>query len=44
MLPEGPLFSREFRQLLDIAARPFTWVDKLNDPRGLYAYCFCDVL
>lgn len=43
-LPEGPLFSQEFRQLLDIAARPFTWVDKLNDPRGLYAYCFCDVL
>jgi protease-4 len=43
-LPEGPLFSREFQQLLDIAARPFTWVDKLNDPRGLYAYCFCDVL
>jgi protease-4 len=42
VLPMAPGFSRGFQQLLDIAARPFTWVDKLNDPRDLYAYCFCE--
>jgi len=40
----GPAFSTEFQQLLDVAAAPFKWVDSLNDPRDLYAYCFCDVL
>jgi protease-4 len=40
----GPAFSSEFQRLLDVAAAPFKWVDSLNDPRDLYAYCFCDVL
>jgi protease-4 len=40
----APGFSSEFQQLLDVAAAPFKWVDSLNDPRDLYAYCFCDVL
>jgi protease-4 len=37
-----PSFSPRFQQLLDIAAEPLRWVDSLNDPKGIYAYCFCD--
>lgn len=38
-----PRFSPRFQQLLDIAAEPLKWVDSLNDPKSIYAYCFCDV-
>ncbi len=37
-----PQFSVRFQQLLDIAAEPLKWVDSLNDPKNIYAYCFCD--
>ena len=30
-------------RLLDVAAEPAVFLDQLNDPRGIYAYCFCDV-
>jgi len=39
----GPEFSPAFLRLLTIAAEPFKWVDALNDPKNLYAYCFCEV-
>lgn len=39
----GPAFSPAFQRLLAIAAEPLKWVDSLNDPKNLYAYCFCDV-
>ncbi|NIW23484.1 MAG: signal peptide peptidase SppA [Gammaproteobacteria bacterium] len=39
----APEFSPEFQRLLEIAAEPFKWVDSLNDPKDLYAYCFCAV-
>jgi protease-4 len=39
----GPTLSPEFQRLLEIAAEPFKWVDALNDPKNLYAYCFCEV-
>jgi protease-4 len=29
--------------LLDVAAEPLAFIEALNDPRGIYAYCFCDV-
>jgi protease-4 len=29
--------------ILDAAAEPFAFLEQLNDPRGIYAYCFCDV-
>jgi protease-4 len=38
-----PQFSARFQQLLDIAVEPLKWVDSLNDPKNIYAYCFCDV-
>lgn len=28
---------------LEVALEPFAFVARLNDPRHLYAYCFCDV-
>lgn len=30
-------------RLLDIATGPAAFLEQLNDPRGIYAYCFCDV-
>ena len=30
-------------RILDIAAEPLVFFEQLNDPRGIYAYCFCDV-
>jgi protease-4 len=30
-------------QLLDAATEPLAFFERLNDPRGIYAYCFCDV-
>ena len=38
----GPRLSPAFERLLDAAQEPFRWFDSLNDPRNLYAYCFCD--
>ncbi|MDH3419230.1 MAG: S49 family peptidase, partial [Gammaproteobacteria bacterium] len=38
----GPALSPGFQRLLAIAAEPLKWVDSLNDPKNLYAYCFCD--
>jgi len=42
-LQVGPALSPEFQRLLSIAAEPLKWVDSLNDPKNLYAFCFCDV-
>jgi protease-4 len=36
-------FSDGFQRLLELAAEPIKWVDGLNDPRHIYAYCFCDI-
>jgi protease-4 len=30
-------------RLIDVAAEPLAFLEALNDPRGIYAYCFCDV-
>lgn len=38
-----PELSPRVRQLMEIAAEPLKWVDSLNDPKNIYAYCFCDV-
>ena len=38
----GPALSPEFQRLLSIAVEPLKWVDSLNDPKNLYAVCFCD--
>ena len=35
-------FSVELQRLVDVVVEPFKILDRLNDPRDLYAYCFCD--
>lgn len=30
-------------RLLDAASEPLAFLEQFNDPRGVYAYCFCDV-
>ncbi len=36
-------FPFEFQQLVGALVEPFKMLDRLNDPRDIYAYCFCDV-
>ena len=39
----GSRLPESIQAILDIAAEPFRFVDRLNDPRDIYAYCFCDI-
>ncbi len=32
----------ELQWLVDVAVEPLRLLERLNDPRGLYAYCFCE--
>ncbi len=34
---------RALAVLLEAASEPLAFVEQFNDPRGIYAYCFCDV-
>ena len=36
-------FSQSLDRFVSIVAEPAKLLERLNDPRGLYAYCFCDV-
>lgn len=38
-----PKVPEALSRLLDIASEPTLFLEHLNDPRGIYAYCFCDV-
>jgi protease-4 len=39
----GPtLWPETVSRWLEIAMEPLAFADRLNDPRGIYAYCFCD--
>jgi hypothetical protein len=38
-----PALPESLAQLLKIAAEPFGMLPELNDPRGIHAFCFCDV-
>jgi protease IV len=38
-LPRWPV---SVTQALDATLEPMAFIDRLNDPRGIYAYCFCD--
>ncbi len=33
----------EFRSVLNAIAQPLRFLERLNDPRDIYAYCFCDL-
>jgi protease-4 len=38
-----PRISPAFLDMLEAATEPLEFLARLNDPRGIYAYCFCDV-
>ncbi len=37
-----PRWPASVTQALETALEPLAFIDRLNDPRGIYAYCFCD--
>ena len=38
-----PRWSAAVAQAVESALEPLAFVARWNDPRGVYAYCFCDV-
>ena len=36
-------FSQSLDEFVSIVTEPAKLLEQLNDPRGLYAYCFCDI-
>jgi protease-4 len=41
-LLERPRWPATVSRWLETAMEPLAFLDRLNDPRGIYAYCFCD--
>ena len=37
-----PRWPATLTQAVESALEPMDFIDRLNDPRGIYAYCFCD--
>ncbi len=37
-----PVVPLELQWLVDVAVEPFRLLERLHDPRDLYAYCFCE--
>ncbi|MEE8093646.1 MAG: hypothetical protein V3T47_05355, partial [Gammaproteobacteria bacterium] len=42
VLGVGPALSPVWQRLVDVAVEPLRLLEQLNDPRDLYAYCFCE--
>ena len=38
----GPAVPLELQRLVDVAVGPWKLLERLNDPRDQYAYCFCE--
>ena len=38
----APSLPANVSKWIEAAMEPLAFVDRLNDPRGIYAYCFCD--
>jgi protease-4 len=38
----GSRWQSTMSRWLETAMEPFAFLERLNDPRGVYAYCFCD--
>jgi protease-4 len=38
-----PVLPASLSRLIDAAVEPLAFFETLNDPRGIYVYCFCDV-
>ena len=41
-LVELPRLPVIVTRALDSSLEPMEFIARLNDPRGIYAYCFCD--
>lgn len=41
-LVDLPRWPATVTQAIESALEPIAFIDRLNDPRGIYAYCFCD--
>jgi protease-4 len=41
-LVDTPRWPATVTQALESTLEPLAFIDRLNDPRGIYAYCFCD--
>jgi protease-4 len=41
-LVDTPRWPATVTQALESTLEPIAFIDRLNDPRGIYAYCFCD--
>jgi hypothetical protein len=41
-LVDLPRWPDGVTQALESTLGPMAFIDRLNDPRGIYAYCFCD--
>jgi protease-4 len=41
-LVDLPRLPAKVTQALESTLEPMAFIDRLNDPRGIYAYCFCD--
>jgi protease-4 len=41
-LVDLPRWPMTVAQVLESTLEPMAFIDRLNDPRGIYAYCFCD--
>jgi len=39
----APKMPRALARLLEAASQPMAFLEQFNDPRNIYAYCFCDV-
>jgi hypothetical protein len=39
----GPTLPATVTQWIEAAMEPIAFAERWNDPRGVYAYCFCDV-
>lgn len=40
---QAPRLPKALQDVLNAAAEPLSFLKRLNDPHGIYAYCFCDV-
>ena len=41
-LVDLPRWPARFSEAIESTLQPMAFMDRLNDPRGIYAYCFCD--
>ncbi len=42
-LVDAPRLPAGVTELLESTLQPMAFIERLNDPRGIYAYCFCDL-